>query len=145
MRKYPVMRSCLEYNNFARFLRVPYLPGGRDREGCDCWGLVWLVYRHTLGINFPKHLVNAHDTATVTRLIEGQSQAGWARVEKPEPGDLALFTLAEEAQGAADHIGVLTTCAHMLHTTAKVGYSHMVRVDHPFYGPRLKGFYRYAG
>jgi len=34
----------------AKYLSAPYVFGGRDFSGCDCFGLVSLYFKHELGI-----------------------------------------------------------------------------------------------
>lgn len=39
--------------NRIGMIDIPYVYGGRLIDGCDCWGLVWLVYQD-IGIELPK-------------------------------------------------------------------------------------------
>ena len=35
------------------YVAIPYLPGGRSRDGTDCWGLVGLCYHDEIGRDLP--------------------------------------------------------------------------------------------
>ena len=36
-----------------KYVGIPYAPGMSSRDGCDCWGLVRLVYREEFGTLLP--------------------------------------------------------------------------------------------
>lgn len=46
----------------ADYIGVPFLERGRDRAGCDCWGLVRLVLAERFGVAVPSY---AGDYATI--------------------------------------------------------------------------------
>lgn len=41
--------------NLSPYLGIPYVERGRDRDGVDCYGLVFLIYREVLGIELPRY------------------------------------------------------------------------------------------
>jgi len=41
--------------DLSPYVGIPFVPRGRDREGLDCYGLVWLVFRDEMGIVLPRY------------------------------------------------------------------------------------------
>ncbi len=39
--------------NFSKYVNIPYKYKGRDFNGCDCWGLVKLIFKKEKGITLP--------------------------------------------------------------------------------------------
>lgn len=37
-----------------KYMNIPFKDCGRDFDGCDCGGLVWLIYKNELDIELPK-------------------------------------------------------------------------------------------
>lgn len=89
----------------TRFIGLPYLAGGRDRDGVDCWGLLRLVYREELGIHLPElpGLVEDHE-----QLISRENLAlcteGWARQDQPTEWAAVGMSRKERIH----HVGVWT-------------------------------------
>ena len=61
-----------------RYIGTPFKAFGRTMEGCDCWGLLRIVYREAFGIELPSYVSDY--TATDAR----QELAGLI-VTEPEP------------------------------------------------------------
>ena len=41
-------------DKIKKYMNIPFKDCGRDFDGCDCGGLVWLIYKTELGIELPK-------------------------------------------------------------------------------------------
>lgn len=97
------------------YVGIPFLDGGRDRAGCDCWGLVRLVFAEVLGIELPTYgEISARDLARVTRTIRDHSAlAPWL----PVAGDARPFDVLVMA-GRPQHVGVMVDARHVLHVEA---------------------------
>lgn len=130
---------------------IPWLDGGRDRAGCDCYGLVFLFFRDALGIDLPSYA-----ETPAADLLAGESAvdtalAGstWSRVTRGEirRGDVVLMTGVERgADGrlrrSTRHVGVLIDGATLLHVERGTG-SVALRLSHPTIAPRIVAFYRH--
>ena len=100
----------------APYVGIPFRHLGRGHDGCDCWGLVCLVYREQFGIDLPSYdgaYASAADKTEVARLIAG-GQCDWARVDPPlaQPGDVGLFRYAD---GTPGHVGIMLGPRRLLH------------------------------
>ena len=100
----------------AGYIGIPYVDGGRSHDGCDCWGLVWLVFREQWGIDLPDYrgaYSSAADKADVAELIAGEL-GPWAPVAqaKAAVGDVGLFRYAD---GSPGHVGLMLEPRRMLH------------------------------
>lgn len=84
------------------YIGIPYKRNGRDRDGLDCYGLVYLVEKEMFGNQLPI-LNNIYDGNNVAELIaEQQPLLSGEQVLTPEDGDVVLFF----HQGKPIHIGV---------------------------------------
>ncbi len=77
------------------FIGLPHLDLGRDREGCDCWGLACIVYREELSISLPDYLgyATTEERGEIAALVEGATASPlWLPVSGPAVAfDIALF------------------------------------------------------
>lgn len=97
------------------YVGLPQRDMGRDRNGCDCWGLARIVYRAELGILLPVYsggVVCAGEAAEIAELIaEAGAQAPWQAVSGPRAFDMLLFRRGAHAR----HLGVAIDARRMLH------------------------------
>ena len=102
------------------YIEIPFKPDGRDRNGCDCWGLVCLVYREKLGIELPEYkgVFEAQTIAqlkNVSRVMEREKES-WVRVEKPHEFDVVMI----RSGAYAWHVGIVIDRRRMLHVMSGI-------------------------
>lgn len=124
----------------ADYIGIPFAEFGRNRLGCDCWGLVRLVYADRLGVELPSYTGDYTGTAErdeLDRLIAGH-MGPWRRVDDPGLFDVVLVRIA----GRACHVGVIVGPATMLHIERGIDAS-IARLTSPVWSRRIDGYYRH--
>lgn len=125
-----------------RFIGIAHRDGGRDRSGCDCWGLVRLVYAERLGIVLPSYAdgyASTDERAEIAALVAGGRMSGvWRAVDRAQEFDALLFRVGPHAS----HIAVAVDARHMLHVHAKAASVITPQRD-PMWRNRLVGVYRH--
>lgn len=121
------------------YMRIPFVTDGRDRRGCDCWGLVRLILREQAGIEISDYAgTSTEDVRTVNRNMASDSaQPPWQCVIEPgqeRKFDVVLMSRTIRTdRGAANvpmHVGLITEPGWMIHTEKHVNTTH-VRMDGP--------------
>ena len=118
-----ITRTALEY------LGTPYVYAGVSREGVDCSGLVYRVYRDVTGESLPRRVVDLLD-------------AGEAVPAEPQPGDLVFF----DTTGGPSHVGIYLGESRVVHA-ASAGPRTGVTIDSlttSYYKNRYIGSRRYV-
>jgi cell wall-associated NlpC family hydrolase len=128
-------------SEFDRFVGIPYKDKGRDYDGSDCWGLLYLVYRDLLGIEIPTYseaYKNGSDYEEVARLIESRKRT-WKRVEdKPKKYDGILIRYGRYNS----HVGVFISRNSFIHVQ-EGGFSVVDDLKSHRWRDRVVGFYRH--
>ena len=102
-----------------RFLGIPYADFGRDRQGCDCWGLACVIYREELGISLPDYLGygSVDELGEVSALICG---AATSPLWVPVGGIATAFDIAVFRRGRLSaHVGIVIRHGIMIHAVAE--------------------------
>jgi cell wall-associated NlpC family hydrolase len=123
------------------YIGIPYLFGGDDRNGIDCWGLVRLVLSERYDKHLPEYFHDSIDS--VPGLIRDFTpKTNVYKVDSPSTGDLVLFLI----HGKPMHIGIVVGNPgerNMLHTL--IGHdSALDQWDCSRWIKRVEGFYRAA-
>lgn len=95
-------------------LGTPYRYGGKNRQGIDCSGLVYLVFGEATGHSIPRTV---------------DEQGLWVLIiprRELQPGDLVFFNL--DAKAEADHVGIYSGEGNFVHA-ASAGTKTGVRVN----------------
>jgi cell wall-associated NlpC family hydrolase len=125
------------------YIELPFVPFGRGLEGCDCWGLVLIVYRDVFGIAVPSY-VGAYSSPDNWRDVSGlirENSPEWIRIEpgQEQSGDVVVFTRS----AFPFHVGLVTTPGSMLHISKGIN-STVEQYTTAMWNRRIEGIYRHA-
>lgn len=125
------------------YVGIPFKALGRDRSGCDCYGLVRLVLLEQCGVALPLYnndyvgvgRAHAHELAALIdreRPLFPAVPVEWGAV-----GDIVLMRVG----GHEQHVGLVVAPGVMLHT--EEGCAAVTeRMDSLRWRHRIVGFYR---
>ena len=125
--------------DFEKYVGIPFRDHGRDAGGCDCWGLVRLVYREQFGIELSDIGPLYRDTRDIGGMVQVYYDQApkWDEVKAPGAGDVVLLNV----MNAPVHVGVVIAPGLMLHVER--GLDAVVeRFDGSVWKNRVRGFYR---
>ncbi|QLH37713.1 MAG: peptidoglycan endopeptidase [Defluviicoccus sp.] len=136
----------------AGYVGIPFADLGRDRSGCDCWGLARLVLAERAGLDLPcwatAYGSEANGQAVLDLAAGQKSRGAWQPVAA---GNERAFDLAEMIQvvhgpggwtHAPVHCGVVVAPGWLLHVeraTAAVIADYRRQPIHS----RIVGFWRH--
>lgn len=122
---------------WASYIGIPFIDHGRTREGCDCWGLVRLVYKEVLETDLPSWnaYTDLNDLGCIKVLLE-EALPKFDRLIAPEPFAIALM----RSPSNVFHVGVMVDQRNMLHVNH--GKDACVEPIERRYTHQLKGFYK---
>ncbi|HYN39463.1 MAG TPA: NlpC/P60 family protein [Rhodospirillales bacterium] len=133
------------------YVGIPYRDHGFDRSGCDCWGLVRLVYRARARIELPSYAgdyADETDSEGVAACVEAaRASETWRRIDPPpRTFDVAeMFSVLRSRRGWSYpplHVGVVVGNGWLIHTELATG-ARLVRADDRALGKRIAGFWRH--
>lgn len=129
------------------YVGIPYRDHGCDGAGCDCWGLVRLIYAERAGIVLPP-FAGETDSEGVGRCVEAARASGtWRRVDSP-PQSFDVAEMVSVLRGRGGwcypplHAGVVVAPGWLIHTEIATG-ARLVRTEARSLGRRIAGYWRH--
>ena len=103
--------------NVAQYYMIQYKDLGRSKQGCDCYGLVYVMMQDIMKKELPKH--DTYDSGNMFSLagIIKSAESDWEKVQTPKKGDVAVFLL----HGLPQHVGFMINCTEYLEMTRDRG------------------------
>lgn len=137
----------------ASYLGIPFLERGVSRRGCDCWGLLCLIFTEQRGIALPDYAevpAGANRAKIDAILAASIDSSAWQPVA---PGaerafDVVLMRGIIRHEGAAHsrpiHVGCVIAPGRLIHIEQESGVMIADYRRHPVTSKRVEGFFRYA-
>jgi len=123
----------------SEYIGIPFAGHGRDRNGCDCWGLVRLVLAEQFGISVPSYDAAYSDccSSEVGPHID-RVASEWQQVDPALPGDVVVMRIT----GRPWHVGLVIAPGRMLHVERGLD-ACQERFDGQHWRNRIVGIYRH--
>lgn len=126
------------------YIDIPFKPDGRDRNGLDCWGMIYLIYRERLGIDLPDYsgIFTEQTPASLKRVarIMAKERDKWLKVEVPDVYDVVMLRTGIYTW----HVGLVIGPRYMLHIMSGIN-SVVEEFTGMQWKNRVEEFRRYAG
>ena len=127
------------------YVGIPFVERGRDRSGCDCYGLLRLVLIEQRGIELPPY------TEDYASSMDRSGNAGRIAArplllgfEHVDPGRVKPFdVLVIRAAGFNCHLALVVDKRQALHTERGKG-AILEEFNRPHFRPRIREAWRYA-
>lgn len=95
-----------------RAIGVPFVSGGRDYNGWDCWGLVVCAWRDVRGVDVPDYAYpSVNDYRRLARLFTDRGASHWRSLVLPEPMSVACIY----RRGRVIHAGLYAGNGRIIH------------------------------
>jgi len=126
---------------FDNYIGIPFKNRESSLDGCDCYGLVRLVYKDLLGIDVHKPNASAFESKDIEDEYLAETSLNWYETKEPKRFDVIAMAHDPKHPKIIQHFGIMLTDTKMIHTLKGVG-SHIVNIkDYSYF---IKGFYRHG-
>lgn len=127
-----------------KYVGIPFKSLGRTVDGCDCWGLVRLIYQRELRIALPEYgEISATDLKEVSKHItENNDHEPWKVFVEPKEFDVVVMKFYGSKR--VGHVGVIVNpnTRQLIHTERGFDAA-LVGCDHMTIRNRVVGFRRH--
>ncbi|MCX7779605.1 MAG: C40 family peptidase [Negativicutes bacterium] len=117
---------------------VPFVNGGRDLTGMDCYGLAQWVFKK-YGIDLPDYKISCEDATRIDCQI-AEAKPNWIECRWPNVPVPALVVMRFNSPIFCNHTGVYIGGGRFIHTRERVGVN-IDRIESPVWRRRIEGFY----
>lgn len=115
---------------------IPFVDGGRTKDGLDCWGLAMILLRRQ-GYLVEDYPIGATDVEKIAAALKDESKRGeYRKLDGPEPGCIVLLRLSMDVW--ANHVGIYLGGEKFIHAYVKTGVV-IDRLRH--WQSRIVGYY----
>ena len=100
--------NIIKLDKLDKYINLPYKNVGRDFNGVDCFGLVYLIYKNELNIELPDFtnlMYSKNWFKEGKNIIVENVWDKWYEVDKTEQTDLLLF-YTNYKKRVVNHIGL---------------------------------------
>jgi cell wall-associated NlpC family hydrolase len=124
--------------NFEKYIGIPYKNHGRDFNGADCWGLVWMFLSNEMFLDYKniQEYRDDKDIFTIERHIISNIKEYWEPITIPQQGNIVLFRFRDRLI----HMGIVIDRNSFLHTIKGLN-SCVERFSSPKWQTRIGGYY----
>lgn len=122
-----------------KFINIPFKESGRSFKGCDCYGIIYLYYKHQLGIEIQEMLDINENTKFDIEVIKKQG-VKFKKMDHNiiQKNDIGVFT----NQNNTIHCGVFIDSGHLLHLTQRLN-SVIENFHNSFWKKKMVGLFRH--
>lgn len=125
----------------AQYVGIPFVSGGRDRSGVDCYGVLRLAFAEQFNVFLPEYVgyEDCHDAPKTADWISARFD-GWQEIQadQAQAGDGILL----RCKGFPMHVGLVVGQGKMLHAFDNVDTCIESYIG-PRWNKRIIGFYRH--
>ena len=131
-----------------KYMRIPFKDHGRDFTGCDCGGLVWLLFKNELGIELPDwrefysctRIENAFELESTVSTTLGELCR-----EVPFSDRKPFDVISLSIHGMDTHVGVVVDDDSFIHIMQGRTNVTVEKFSSPHWRNRVTGCFRYEG
>lgn len=128
----------------ARYVGVPYVPGGRAATGADCWGLYSLVMAEQFGLSLPPYDGPNMASGSSGRAVAAAAEAYAKQFDRVEAADVRLGdAILIRVYGFPIHVGMVVGLGLMLHVE-EYHSSVIARYTSTQWANRIVSFHRWT-
>ena len=112
--------------DYCRYIGIPFVVGGRDIQGFDCWGFLKHYYKNELNIDVIDYDVTVDKSKEVIETIQKEKiKPFWKKIQTPVNNCVVLLGKITKAH----HVGIYVD-GGVLHCTNGVGvvYNRMSKI-----------------